>query len=75
MFTNRIDKDVSAAAREALHCNEAAPSPKRVVVSDDEVEAAINRARLLQLSCRECGPRPEADALYCSSCGVVLAAR
>ncbi len=75
MFPNRIDKDVSAAAHEALRSNEAVPSPKRVVVSDDEVEAAITRARGLQMLCRECGPRPEPDAVYCSSCGVLLAAR
>ena len=75
MFTDRIDKGVSADAHEALRSNEAAPAPKRVVVSDDEVEAAINRARLLQMSCSECGPRPEPDAVYCSSCGAQLAAR
>ena len=75
MFTNRIDKDVSAAAHEAPGSNEAAPPSKRVVVSDDEVEAAITRARGRQMLCRECGPRPEPDAVYCSSCGVLLAAR
>ena len=75
MFTNRIDKDISAAAHEAPGSNEAAPPSNRVVVSDDEVEAAITRARGLQMLCRECGPRPEPDAVYCSSCGVLLAAR
>ena len=75
MSTNRIDQNDSASAREAQQGNEAAPAPKRVVVSDDEVEAAINRARRVQMSCSECGPRPEPDAVYCSSCGVRLAAR
>jgi hypothetical protein len=39
----------------------------------DAVEALIaDRVRTLQASnirCRSCGPRPESDALFCSSCG------
>ncbi len=38
----------------------------------DAVEAAIARARGRQQSCNSCGPRPEPDALYCSSCGGYL---
>jgi len=45
--------------------NEAA----RARVSDDEVEAAIRRAGASLVSCEECGPRPEPDAVYCSNCG------
>lgn len=41
--------------------------------SGDAVEALIaDRVRTLQASpirCRACGPRPESDALFCSSCG------
>jgi len=38
----------------------------------DPVEAAIRRARDNQRSCGVCGPRPEPDATYCSSCGRFL---
>jgi hypothetical protein len=38
----------------------------------DPVEAAIQRARDNQRSCGVCGPRPEPDATYCSSCGRYL---
>lgn len=38
----------------------------------DPVEAAIARARADVRSCGVCGPRPEADATYCSSCGRYL---
>jgi hypothetical protein len=41
--------------------------------SDDPVEALVaERLRLLQAGstrCPTCGPRPEGDALFCSSCG------
>ncbi|MFN8651742.1 MAG: zinc ribbon domain-containing protein [Gemmatimonadales bacterium] len=41
--------------------------------SDDPVEALVaEKVRLLQegaTKCPTCGPRPEGDALYCSSCG------
>ena len=40
--------------------------------ADDPVEAAIRRARENQRSCGACGPRPEPDATYCSSCGRYL---
>lgn len=36
------------------------------------VEAAILRAKANQKSCVVCGPRPEPDAIYCSSCGRYL---
>lgn len=38
----------------------------------DLVEAAIAKARSNQKSCGVCGPRPEPDATYCSSCGRYL---
>lgn len=42
------------------------------IVAGDPVEAAIARARNNQRSCGVCGPRPEPDATYCSSCGRYL---
>ena len=44
-------------------------------IPDDLVEAEIRRARGTVPSCQGCGPRPEPDAVYCSSCGRFLAGR
>lgn len=41
-------------------------------VPDDAVEAEIRRARSGVPACASCGPRPEPDAVYCSSCGRYL---
>ena len=40
----------------------------------DAAEAVILRYRKRQLGCSVCGPRPEPDAVYCSTCGRYLAA-
>lgn len=44
-------------------------------VSDDDVEARIRRARSEVPTCRTCGPSPEPDAVYCSTCGTYLRER
>jgi hypothetical protein len=46
-----------------------APLPE----AEDPVEAEIRRARAQLRVCPACGPRPEPDARYCSSCGAALA--
>jgi hypothetical protein len=38
----------------------------------DAAEAVILQYRRRQLGCTVCGPRPEPDAIYCSSCGRYL---
>ncbi len=43
-----------------------------VVAALDLAEEAINRARAKLKSCRDCGPRVEPDARYCSDCGRFL---
>jgi hypothetical protein len=51
------------------------------VVTDDEVEAAVRAYRARRTAalgasanaCPTCGPRPEPDAVFCSSCGRYLA--
>jgi len=53
----------------ALRARDAAPSG----VSDAEVEAMILAYRVPRRACVTCGPRPEPDALYCSTCGRFLA--
>ncbi len=40
----------------------------------DAAEAVILQYRRRQLGCSVCGPRPEPDAIYCSTCGRYLAA-
>lgn len=44
----------------------------RARASDEEVEAAIRRASAALHVCKQCGPRPEPDAVYCSNCGARL---
>ena len=64
----------AADAREAVVAGVGA-APSSVVSEDaslDPVEDAIRRARANQRSCGVCGPRPEPDATYCSSCGRYL---
>jgi hypothetical protein len=60
----------------------------RLTISDDEIEAAVRAYRESHpgiaagapitpasgAACPTCGPRPERDASYCSSCGRPLAA-
>jgi len=56
--------------------NEVAAAPASDVVDAgggmDRVEAVILRAKANQKCCDVCGPRPEPDAIYCSSCGRYL---
>ena len=40
--------------------------------SDDEIEAAVAAYREAHPACPVHGPRPEADAVYCSDCGRYL---
>ena len=42
--------------------------------SGDAAEAVILQYRRRQHGCSVCGPRPEPDAIYCSTCGRYLAA-
>jgi hypothetical protein len=43
-----------------------------VATADDSLEAAIRAYRLGRPSCDRCGPRPEPDAIFCSTCGGYL---
>ena len=42
---------------------------------DDDLEATIRAYRAERPTCDRCGPRPEADAIFCSSCGQYLPGR
>ena len=75
----RYTREALAELR-AADARDASAVPPMVVVpaalsladAADPVEAAIRRARENQRSCGVCGPRPEPDATYCSSCGRYL---
>ncbi len=43
-------------------------------IEDDEIEAAVRAYRAQHLTCPTCGggPRPESDAVFCSTCGQYL---
>ena len=49
----------------------AADSPS-IAGSLDPAEAAVRRYRAIRRSCDVCGPRPEPDPAFCSSCGKYL---
>ena len=40
--------------------------------TDDDIEAAVRAYRDGHGACPSCGPRPEPDAVFCSSCGRYL---
>jgi hypothetical protein len=53
----------------------AAAGPWAGFPSDDEIEAAVRAYRRRQAggaACPTCGPRPEPDAIFCSTCGRYL---
>jgi hypothetical protein len=54
----------------ALEAMRTAPSGD--ASADDAAEAAVLAYRARLKSCARCGPRPEPDAVYCSSCGTYL---
>jgi hypothetical protein len=62
----------STYTRKALAALRAEESPA-AALPDDEVEAVILAYRARHSECQTCGPRPEPDAIYCSSCGRYLA--
>lgn len=47
-------------------------APTDAAQADDAAEAAIQAYRARLKRCGRCGPRPEPDAVYCSSCGTYL---
>jgi hypothetical protein len=62
----------TARALEAMRAGGGAGAPEGVAVPDDAAEAAVLAIRRRLRSCARCGPRPEADAVYCSNCGAYL---
>ena len=50
----------------------AAPRPNDDAAALDAAEAVVLRYRATRRSCPTCGPRPEPDPTFCSSCGGYL---
>ena len=48
------------------------PNDVSGAVAADPAEAAVSRYRAVRRSCETCGPRPEPDPAFCSSCGTYL---
>ena len=46
--------------------------PNTPAVALEALRAEQSPPLASQQSCRSCGPRPEADAIFCSTCGVHL---
>lgn len=69
MYTRDALAELRAADNLATNASVNAGGP----VTDDMVEAAIRRAKNATHDCTVCGPRPEPDAIFCSSCGRYLA--
>jgi hypothetical protein len=60
---------VTAAATSA---GDESPNVPVGVDTADPVEAAVLRYRSMRRACETCGPRPEPDPAFCSSCGTYL---
>jgi hypothetical protein len=71
-YTREALAELRAADAAAATSSGGAPVRPSATAVDDAVEAAIQRARTMQKQCGVCGPRPEPDATYCSSCGRYL---
>ena len=56
----------------AAATDSATPSFRKVASLADPIEERVRAYRAARRECRTCGLRPEPDALYCSSCGVLL---
>lgn len=70
--------DTDYAALKSEYTHEAlaamrAEGQSEIPAEADAAEAVILRYRQRSRACSSCGPRPEADADYCSNCGMFLA--
>ena len=63
---------VELRAREGTADTTAAPVPDDAVAAADAAEAAVLKYRAVRRACDTCGPRPEPDPAFCSSCGKYL---
>lgn len=73
-YTPLAMAELEASDRASVLARDEAGSRGGAPAGDDLAERLIARAKSRATSCPTCGPRPEADALYCSDCGRTLAA-
>lgn len=71
---SRGDADAAAvsAGSPLPIASDVAPNGGAAGVAVDPAEAAVLRYRSVRRSCDTCGPRPEPDPVFCSSCGKYL---
>jgi hypothetical protein len=70
MRARRGEAPVTAAA--GAEGSDPAPNESGAVGTIDPAEAAVLRYRSVRRACDTCGPRPEPDPVFCSSCGKYL---
>ena len=72
-----LKADYTQRALTAMRADEAGAPVTPVVAGSTggDAEASTRRHRAAAPSCAQCGPRPEPDAVYCSSCGRFLAGK
>jgi hypothetical protein len=76
-YSARALSELRARDRASGHAEQVSGPPERsdgsaVPVPSDPIEARIREVRETHRACRTCGVRPEADAVYCSTCGSYL---
>ncbi len=69
-----LKKQYTAAALAELRAREAGTTASASPVPHvaDLAERLVGKYKPAERACGTCGPRPEPDALYCSTCGVYL---
>ena len=72
MRARRGEAPVTAAAPTGAPDSHADPNESGAVGTIDPAEAAVLRYRSVRRACGTCGPRPEPDPVFCSSCGKYL---
>jgi hypothetical protein len=67
------EEALAAMRAESATAARGAPLAQAPDTDIDPAEAVIRKYRRPSPSCATCGPRPEPDAVYCSTCGAYLA--
>lgn len=70
--SQRGEPTAEAAASGQMPATSSTEVSASIARSLDPAEAAVSRYRAIRRSCDVCGPRPEPDPAFCSSCGKYL---
>jgi hypothetical protein len=70
--SRRAEPTVASVGSEQVAAPSSAAGVPSIAGSLDPAEAAVLRYRAIRRSCDVCGPRPEPDPAFCSSCGKYL---